>query len=57
MRRDRDIQGLINHLVLKVPPSALTEGGDDSVAVTEEVDVEVDVVDWLYSTCESRMIG
>ncbi len=30
-----------NHLVLQVPSGASTELGDDSIAVAEEVDVEV----------------
>jgi len=43
------------HLVRESPAGAAGEFGDDDIAVAEEIDVEVDVVDWLLQ-CQSLIM-
>lgn len=45
--RDFVLVALGNHFVLEGPASAACEFGNDDVAVTEEVDIEIDVMDGL----------
>ena len=46
------------HFMLQVPAGSSGELSDDCVTVAHEIDVEVDVVDWLekVSLCTRRMV-
>jgi hypothetical protein len=48
----RNVDGLVfrEHVVFQGPAGAASELGDNDVAVAEELNVKVDVVDWLL-TC------
>jgi len=42
--------------VAQIPPCAARELGDDDVAVAEELDVEVDVVDGLVILAQTHIL-
>lgn len=45
--RDFVLVTLGYHLMLECPACAASELGDNDIAISKEVDVEVDVMDWL----------
>jgi hypothetical protein len=42
-----DLEIFWKHFMLKLPPSSATQLGNNSITITYEVDVKVEVTNWL----------